>query len=492
MKLKILIILFFATAPIVAHDNYKKEVDSLIEASYNKYLKAQFIESLQLAEKSLELSTDKNYSKGKAYSYLYMARVLQEVGLRVEALKYIENVEGEKYAKDDPIIQADIHRIKSRITSDRYFYSLSKDHSLKQLKVSEKIADLRKKEHFITWAYSSIQHSYVKQNNLDSAMVYQDLLEEYIKNCQKTNPVRNLSALYADRGLIYIKKGEFDKAEEVLDKSIQVLESNNLSMFFYTLQVYGDLEIARGDTAKAISYYKSALENSIELNINHKSRDLHKKISDYLMHDELTREEAKKHLREYTILKDSLERHNKMLSDLILNRIINDADEASSKRGRIFAYIVLGLALLAVFLGLFMFSKNKLHKKNLMKKSKQLVSTSEKIETLEEELESNIYQDIIELAKSNSPEFLPLFNKGYPEFVKAIKQLNPTIRSSELYFCALAYLNFSTKDIANYTFVTNRAVQVRRNRLRKKFNIPSDADFNEWFRSVENGGIDNI
>ena len=68
-----------------------------------------------------------------------------------------------------------------------------------------------------------------------------------------------------------------------------------------------------------------------------------------------------------------------------------------------------------------------------------------------------------------------------------MKELNPTIRSTELYFSALAYLNFSTKDIANYTFVTTTSVQVRKNRMRKKYNIPSEVDFNEWFRSLVNG-----
>ena len=93
------------------------------------------------------------------------------------------------------------------------------------------------------------------------------------------------------------------------------------------------------------------------------------------------------------------------------------------------------------------------------------------------------------MAKSNSPEFLTLFEKGYPEFLLVMRALDPSIRSSELYFCALAYLNFSTKDIANFTFVSNRAVQVRKNRMRKKYNIPSEVDFNEWFRNLENGGI---
>lgn len=62
--------------------------------------------------------------------------------------------------------------------------------------------------------------------------------------------------------------------------------------------------------------------------------------------------------------------------------------------------------------------------------------------------------------------------------------MGPNLRSTELEFCAMAFLNFSTKNIAEYTYVTIRAVQVRKNRLRKKFDIPSDAGFNNWMREL--------
>jgi len=286
--------------------------------------------------------------------------------------------------------------------------------------------------------------------------------------------------------LLFKNIGRYDEAAEQLDKSLEYIQNGNSSLLFYILQVYGDLEVARGDTMKAIAYYKEALDHSLNVNINHKTMYLHKRISDLLMHDQRTIEDAKKHLREYNIISDSLQRHNKMVSDLMLNEIVKERDEASSSRTKSFIYVVIGLASLTILLGVFLIIRSRVHKRNLMKKNRQLDSTTKKIELLEEELESNIYQDIVELAKSNSPEFLPLFEKGYPEFVAAMRSLNPSIRSSELYFCALAYLNFSTKDIADFTFVTIRAVQVRRNRLRKKYDIPSEADFNEWFRALVN------
>ena len=97
-------------------------------------------------------------------------------------------------------------------------------------------------------------------------------------------------------------------------------------------------------------------------------------------------------------------------------------------------------------------------------------------------METDKFNNLITLAKNNNAEFLTLFNELYPEFVESLKAINPKIRSSELEFCAMTFLNFSTKHIAQYTFVTIRAVQIRKNRLRKKLNIASDIDFNNWMR----------
>lgn len=127
-----------------------------------------------------------------------------------------------------------------------------------------------------------------------------------------------------------------------------------------------------------------------------------------------------------------------------------------------------------------------------MKKHKKLLKQNEFIlqskdmltEELEKKINENKFNDLILLAKKNSPEFLILFKEVYPGFVLKLKEKDPKIRSSELAFCALAFLNFSTKDIAEYTFVTIRAVQIRKNRLRKKYNISSNEDFNSWMRRL--------
>ena len=489
MRFIYIIFLFILITPLFSQNKRSNEVDSLLEVSFQKVSELKFIESLKYSEKALQLSQEAKYQKGTIYSYLNIARVLQEVGLRKDALTHIKKIEDDNYFMEDAYVQAETYRLKGRIASSQRLYSLEKQYYLKQLEVSQHITDVKKRNLSITMAYFYIQHLYAKQNNVDSVEVYQNLLKNHFSNNNINNDsIRSYYyiSLYVDKGLLYKNIGRYDEATEQLDKSLEYIKNGNSSLLFYILQVYGDLEVARGDTIKAIAYYKEALDHSLSVNINHKTMYLHKRISDLLIHDEITIEEAKKHLREYNIISDSLQRHNKMVSDLILSEIVKEKDEVSSSRTKNFIYIVVGLISLTILLGVFLIFRNRIYKRSLMRKNRQLESTTEKIELLEEELESNIYQDIVKLAKSNNPEFLPLFEKGYPEFAVAMRSLNPSIRSSEFYFCALSYLNFSTKDIADFTFVTIRAVQVRRNRLRKKYGIPSEADFNEWFRALAN------
>ena len=488
MRLVSIIFQLIIIFPLFSQNNTSTKVDSLLNESYNKFVELQIIESLKLSEKALLLSEETHYENGMMYSYLSIARALQEVGLRKEALEYIEKVEDGEYFKKDAFLQADTYWLRGRVASSQHLYSLEKEYHLKQLRASQNIADFKKRELSIITAYFYIQNLYVKQNKPDSAIVYQEQLEQRLIGNDSIGLFYKIS-LYADKASMYKSMKRFDEATELLEKSLRVAERSDSHFLFYPLQIYGDLEMERGDSAKAISYYNRALRNSIDLNIDHQTMDLHKKISYLLLYDEATIGEAKHHLKEYNAISDSLERHNKMVSDLILSGIVKKKEIALSKKTSLFVYIVGGLIILSILLVVFLILRNRIHKRRLTRKNILIESTAGKIELLEEELENNLFGEIIELAKSNSPEFLPLFEKGYPEFVTAMRDLNPTIRSSELYFCALAYLNFSTKDISEFTFVTIRAVQVRRNRLRKKYDIPSEVDFNEWFRSRTNGGM---
>ncbi|WP_223607895.1 hypothetical protein [Chryseobacterium sp. OSA05B] len=95
-----------------------------------------------------------------------------------------------------------------------------------------------------------------------------------------------------------------------------------------------------------------------------------------------------------------------------------------------------------------------------------------------------VQDEIMALAKENSPRLLNKFRLVYPDFFDKITNVQPNLKNSELIFCIYLKLNFTTKEIATYTFVTPKAIQNRKNRIRKKLSIPSDLDIYKWFNDL--------
>lgn len=90
-------------------------------------------------------------------------------------------------------------------------------------------------------------------------------------------------------------------------------------------------------------------------------------------------------------------------------------------------------------------------------------------------------EEIIRLAKDNSPRLLSKFKISNPDFFEKLATIQPNLQNSELIFCIYLKLNLTTKEIATYTYVTPKAIQNRKNRIRKKLNISSSVDIYKWF-----------
>lgn len=93
------------------------------------------------------------------------------------------------------------------------------------------------------------------------------------------------------------------------------------------------------------------------------------------------------------------------------------------------------------------------------------------------------FQDIRELAIKNDPLFLERFTEVYPNFTQQIMKKHPDLLKSELSLCAMIFLNFSSKEIAEYTFIQHRSVQTKKSRLRKKMHLFPSTDLYSYIRS---------
>ena len=96
-----------------------------------------------------------------------------------------------------------------------------------------------------------------------------------------------------------------------------------------------------------------------------------------------------------------------------------------------------------------------------------------------------VQDEIMALAKSNSPRLLNKFRLVYPDFFKKLSDIQPSLKNSELIFCIYLKLNMTTKEIATCIYVTPKAIQNRKNRIRKKLNIPSETDIYLFFDTLK-------
>lgn len=204
---------------------------------------------------------------------------------------------------------------------------------------------------------------------------------------------------------------------------------------------------------------------------------------------------------QYLEIANSLNKELSISNQKATAKLVDDLVKSHEKKHQEFVQRVIIICLSSLILiGLLIYFLINRHKKQIFKKEillkqeQSMVTEKEKEKQtlqwrnkqLRKKVKENNFTELIQLAKNNHPEFVTLFKELYPEIVQKLQELNPEMRNSELAFFAMAYLNFSTKKIAQYSYVTIAAVQSRKNRIRKKYNIPSEIDFNKWVQELEN------
>lgn len=480
----ILIVYIALIIPLQGQKTIEKKIDSLIDKSVDQFVEIKFKESLETTNKALGLAEENKYSKGIATANIYIARLLLEMGIYNRSLVYLKEAEEQTYMKEDFFLQAELFRIRGRIYENLKMGSLSMKEFRKQLSVSAKIKSENRKNISKFWAHQNIVQVFERLQESDSVTFHMGKMEELLEQFKTKDELYLFTSTYIKMAELALIQNDFTKAENYLDKSIQLLEYYNSNLKYDVLKVYGDLADARGHVKTAAKYYDDALQNALELEALDHAKYLAKILADYYHSNRLDPTTTNKYLLQYQDLNDSLSVKNQEATELLVRQILDKEVKQSTKKQTYLLYVIICLTSVLLFICFWFFQRNKRTKIRLKKNREIILEKQSLTDELVSQIDVNSFDELIKLAKSNNPAFLTLFKGRYPNLLVKLKELDPKIRSSELIFCAMAYLNFSTKDIAEYTYVTIRAVQVRKNRLRKKYGIASEVDFNSWMRKL--------
>jgi tetratricopeptide (TPR) repeat protein len=358
----------------------------------------------------------------------------------------------------------------------------------------------------------SLYYSHLKLN--DKAIECNNKAFYYLKQAQKTSLTQKLlPRLYVNKGIYYAWKGWFGTSLKCFTKA-NVLENSaysNCMVAQYYLFVHkpdsAGIYIERADEKMlsqkttdveslwvyyTMGYYYNEVDNSEEaekalrkaLDINIKTRrtysshikevykalaELYKKKNDggkaYFYLKKYMEEEGRFDAARFTTM-------NKATEDFISEV----KQESDWHKNDLPLFIALSISVLT-FSGVYV---RKIINNLRLKKN----SLKEETDELKNHVETKQLEEVIELAKRNDSSFLLKFKELYPDFIRALLKINPDLENSELTFCAMLKLRFSSKEIADYTFVQHKSVQQKKYRIRKRLNIPGETDIYDFFENL--------
>ncbi|WP_332583495.1 tetratricopeptide repeat protein [Chryseobacterium sp.] len=270
--------------------------------------------------------------------------------------------------------------------------------------------------------------------NMDSAYKYVTIAYNKANASGKKDGV----ALYANTimGEYYLADKQYDKAEEALKKALEIDNKTKRIYAYYTKYIYNDLR----------SVYENKKDN----------------------------EKAYFYLNAYTEAKN---RNNTAILKTInkdMESFIAETKNDSENHRRNIQWVI--LLSLAVFSLLAVYAWRII---SLLRKRKDTLRIES--EELKSRMNDKSQAEVMELGRRNDPEFLTQFKEAYPELINKLLHINPNLEDSELAFCAMLKLHFTSKEIASYTLIQHRTVQQKKYRIRKRLNIPTETDIYQFF-----------
>lgn len=321
-----------------------------------------------------------------------------------------------------------------------------------------------------------VGRNYIEKKKYDSVTYYGKRIVDELKQSKKMDAGMNTSLKAAMLLLSEAKlnQNKIDSAVFFVKKaqSVPVQLGNNEFAIFKLL---GQIHDSRKEYDSAIVDYKKAIELATKAKNLKKLSELYELISKAYDRTGQMDEEKKSELKLDSINSTLKKLEEDNLKDTV-DLMVDEKQKNLKDENHFLLYIIITGIVISIIIVFFINKRLRNRNKILNVKEVETKELSQKLNV--------VFEEVIQLAKNNDVEFLARFQEVYPEFVPKLLKIEPQLLNTELKFCALLFLNFSTKDIATYTFVQPQSIQTRKNRLRKRLNIPSDEDIYVWMKNI--------
>lgn len=494
MKKTILIFIFsfFNTIVFAQHYN-KKQIDSLLEVSYC-YMGNVPDKTIPLDLEIIEASKKIEYTRGLAIAYTYISKEYYNLDEIKKALIYVSKAETEANIINDPTLLSDIFRLRAMYFSRIGLHIAAKKELIKALAITNSIEDQDEQHRKRGYIYRLMTIALVtkKDKQKDSILYYSKKTYNEFLSMKKETFLKNegLSLAILGFGLDYITLKQNDSAEYYLKKSFSIADKIG---YRYgkanSLKYLGELYFIKQEYKQSIIYYNEAI-------IEAKSRQLMPLLKDcYLGLSKVynvigNSQGVRKSLNSYIQLTDSLTVLNNKIVDESIEHLIKEKEEDyknNTLRLQRIKALLIGIIIIIAVVLFFFYRKLSLEKLKRKKNTELLKNKEKKLQQLIK-FNTVTLEEVLQLAKNKDASFFIKFQELYPDFIEKLApktEKGATLIHSELVLCAMIKLGFTTKEIAQNLNSTVGAVETRKYRLRKKFNlVSSEEDLTIWMMNL--------
>ena len=463
--------LTFGTDSVYGQETFSRQrFDSiLLKKTESLRIQGDYESLVRLNKDYLNVAEEKNYKEGVILCYINISNISATIGNYKRGLSYLSLAERELKTVNSPVLKARLYQEHGQLNGVIGLYKSALELNAKGLYYLKAIPDKEKRKFYLYRLYANRADFLYKANKVDSAYIY----------LQKGKRIDGqgvlLNTLLAKHHLLYTKRKDSTLIylEKASEKIVNTGKVNVQSGFVYL--TYGDYYFAQQDYKTALGFYNKALDNYNKTNRLYNIPGVYEAIAKtYKMLDEPQKEEEA--MQKYTEEKTALENIQNEAINISIDHMLNDKDEESSGFERkIYLYIgLIAILTLVIFILLYRHNRALRQRKNEFKS--EALSLKSRI--------NDSFDELVGLAKKNDSTFLTRFQEIYPDFCPKLLDINPKLGASELAFCAMIKLNFTSKEIAEYTFIQHKSVQQKKHRLRKKLEVPSDQELFIFFDSL--------
>ncbi|HAY3556117.1 MULTISPECIES: hypothetical protein [Elizabethkingia] len=415
----------------------------------------------------------RGYEDGKALCYINLAFVNSVVGNYKQSLFLLDKAGKILINSKNKLHLALLYDGYSSLNYFLELYNNALNYNTKAFRAMEDISNEKIKNRYLSQFYIKRGQILFGNNNYKAAL----------NNFHKAEKIRKQAYTVGWVANLYVKINKPDSASYYIRQAQYRMEKEKATRY----NILGSaICFFSGNYYSLIGHYTEAKEAYMEaLEINAKARNIYEPFFTLPVYKALadvykkSGDSKKEHFYRtlYNYKNEHFYTRQKEVINLATERFISEIKKSEQREKSKVLWVAGILVFATLIINICTFKKIK----NLKRKKKLLQYRAQKLEI---QIGYNSFNEIIELAKKNNSAFLVKFEEVYPDFTPKLKKINPEIEASEVAFCAMIKLNFTSKEIASYIYIQHASVQQRKRRIRKKLNIPSDVDLYQFFNNL--------